>query len=239
MDTKARINEIISREQYKLTQAEKNKILFPILIEKIKRNMSFSSELNKFYNSFKMNPEKLKKIADIPPIPVSMFKEFDLKTCPDEKIKQILKSSGTTNQKRSKIFIDKETAFRQSKALISILKNFLGKNRRPILVIDTENVVKKGDTLTARGAAIRGVSQFGRKIVYVMDEKDGDLFLNKEKLIQFSEEFSGKEILVSGFTYIIWSKFVSQLKSSGLTVNFPEMKLVHSGGWKKLKNQAV
>ncbi|MFX0072194.1 MAG: iron-containing alcohol dehydrogenase [Candidatus Hermodarchaeota archaeon] len=237
---KPNINEIISQEQYKLTQKEKNKLLLPILIDQIKQNINFSPILKEFYLSMGRNPDYYFNLYDIPPIPVSMFKSFDLKTCPESEISRILKSSATTTGIPSKIFINKETAFRQSRALISILKNFLGGKRRPVLVIDTENInLPNSDSLTARGAAIRGISNFAKKIVYVLDEVDGELHLNFDKLNKFCEEFSDQEIIVSGFTYIIWTHFVKEVMNAGIKLDIPKMKLIHSGGWKKLTAQAV
>lgn len=240
MDSRIKIKEIISQEQYKISPHEKEKLLLPLLIERIKENMRFSPIIKKFYLTLGKFPDRYEKLSDIPPLPVSMFKKFELKTCSDEKITRILHSSGTTKGIPSKIYINKDTSFRQSKALISILKNYLGGKRRPVLVIDTENVNKRdSDTLTARGAAIRGIANFARKIQYVLDESNGDLILNIEKLKNFVDEFAGQEILVSGFTYIIWSNFLEQCRKSSIKLDFPNMKLVHSGGWKKLTSQAV
>ncbi|MHA1794315.1 MAG: LuxE/PaaK family acyltransferase [Promethearchaeota archaeon] len=241
MDINLIIKELLSKNQFGTTQSEKNKLLLPIIKEEIRHAMEKSPNLKKFYETLgKRDPDQYSSLDEVPPIPVTMFKKFDLKTCDDEEIVRVLHSSATTTGIPSKIYINKETAFRQSKALITILKNYLGKKRRPILVIDTENVNKSGSgTLTARGAAIRGISNFGKKVVYVMDEIDGELYLNVERLEKFIEEFRGQEILVSGFTYIIWTRFVSQLKETGVHLDFPDMKLVHSGGWKKLKNKSV
>ena len=240
MDTASKIKEILSQQQYQITQKEKNSLLLALLRERIKANMEFSPILKKFYNTMGKNPDNYEKLADIPPIPVSMFKKFELKTVPDEEISRTLHSSATTTGIPSKIFINKETTFNQSKALTTTLKNFLGGKRRPVLVIDTENInLRNADTLTARGAAIRGIANFARKITYVLDEVNGELQLNHKKLKEFSEEFSGQEILVSGFTYIIWTRFVKQLEDSGINLNFPNVKLIHSGGWKKLTAQAV
>ncbi len=234
------MNDLIAQEQFKILQAEKEKALLPVLAQQIKDNIAFSPQLKKFYTSLGKDPSTYASVADIPPIPVSMFKKFPLKTCPDDQVTRVLNSSATTSGIPSRIYINKETAFRQSKGLIAILKDFIGGSRRPVLVIDTENVNKgDADTLSARGAAIRGISNFGKKLVYVMDEKSGELFLNREKLQGFIDEFKGQEILVSGFTYIIWTRFVKQVQDAGLKLDFPAMKLVHSGGWKKLAAQAV
>ena len=237
---KPNINEIFSHEQFILTQEEKDKLFLPLITDGIRENMEFSSMLREFYLSIGRNPDYYFSLSQIPPIPVSMFKKFDLKTCPDEEIFRVLKSSATTTGVPSKIYINKETSFRQSKALISTLKNYLGGKRRPLLVIDTENInLANMDTLSGRGAAVRGISNFAKGIVYVMDEKNGDLLVNFNRLKEFCDKFSGQEILVSGFTYIIWAKFVSQILESGVKLNFPNMKLIHSGGWKKLTAEAV
>ncbi|MEX2684097.1 MAG: acyl-protein synthetase [Candidatus Sigynarchaeota archaeon] len=240
MDLKQAVNDLIAQEQFRVLQIEKEKALLPILAQQIKDNMAFSPQLKKFYTTLGKDPSEYARVADIPPIPVSMFKKFSLKTCPDEQVVRVLNSSATTSGTPSRIYINKETAFRQSKGLIAILKSFVGATRRPVLVIDTESVNKDdAETLSARGAAIRGISNFGKKLVYVMDEKDGDLFINKQKLQSFVEEYAGQEILASGFTYIIWTRFVKQVQDAGIKLDFPAMKLVHSGGWKKLTAQAV
>jgi phenylacetate-coenzyme A ligase PaaK-like adenylate-forming protein len=240
LDIKQAVNDLIAQEQFRIPQAEKDRVLLPILAQQVKDNMAFSQQLQKFYTSSGKDPSTYASIADIPPIPVSMFKKFSLKTCPDDQVARVLNSSATTSGIPSRIYINKETSFRQSKGLIAILKDFVGGSRRPVLVIDTENVNKDdADTLSARGAAIRGISNFGKKLVYVMDEKSGELFLNRQKLQGFIDEFKGQEILVSGFTYIIWTRFVKQVQDAGIKLDFPAMKLVHSGGWKKLAAQAV
>jgi hypothetical protein len=234
------VSELISRDQFAVLQAKKELALLPVLAQQVQDAMAFSPALAKFYSTMGPDPSAYASISDIPPIPVAMFKKFDLKTCPDEEITRVLQSSATTTGTPSRIAINKDTSFRQAKALTSILKGFIGGNRRPMLVIDTENVNKAdADTLSARGAAIRGISQFGKTIVYAMDEVDGELFLNADRVAQFQQDHAGEEILVSGFTFIIWTRFVTQATDAGLSLSFAGAKIVHSGGWKKLTAQAV
>ncbi len=237
---KSNIDEFFANEQFTMNQKTKHKLLLPLIAERIREHIEFSPILREFYLSIGRNPDYYFSLSQIPPIPVSMFKKFDLKTCPDEEIFRILKSSATTTGIPSKIYINKETSFRQSKALISTLKNYLGGKRRPLLVIDTENInIPNMDTLSARGAAVRGISNFAKGIVYVMDEENGELVLNFDRLNEFCEKYAGHDILVSGFTYIIWTRFVDQVLKFDIKLNFPNMKLIHSGGWKKLTAQSV
>lgn len=103
-----------------------------------------------------------------------------------------------------------------------------------MLIIDSEAVNRKQDKLSARGAGIRGVSNFARSLTYIMEDAHGDLKINLEKLKEFEEKYKDKEVLAYGFTYIIWSRLVKVLKDQNIKLKLPKLKLLHSGGWKKL-----
>ncbi|MVX65046.1 acyl-protein synthetase [Clostridium chromiireducens] len=232
------IDAIINNEQFKLLQKDKESKLLDILKLQIDENRK-NENLNSMYKKLGVDVNTIKSLEEIPFIPVNMFKYFDLRTCSEENVVRILNSSSTTGNNPSKIYIDKETSIRQSIGLISTLTSFLGSYRRPMLVIDSKDVNKKNETLTARGAAIRGVSSFGKSLTYVMDLVDGNLVLNVERLKEFEEKYKDADILVYGFTYIIWTRFVKSLKEKGIKLNMGKIKLLHSGGWKKLNDQKV
>lgn len=232
------IDEIINNEQFKCLQKDKEKKLLNILKLQIDKNRR-NENLNSMYRKLELDINNINSLEEIPFIPVNMFKHFDLRTCSEENVVRILNSSSTTGTSPSKIYIDKETSIRQSNGLIITLTNFLGSYRRPMLVIDSKEVNKKNEILTARGAAIRGVSNFGKSITYVMDMVDNNLILNVERLKEFEQKYKDTDILIYGFTYIIWTRFVKVLKEKGIKLNMPKIKLLHSGGWKKLKDQEV
>ena len=232
------IDTIINNEQFKLLQKDKESKLLDILKPQIDENRK-NENLNSMYKKLGVNVNTINSLEEIPFIPVNMFKYFDLRTCCEENVVRILNSSSTTGNDPSKIYIDKETSIRQSSGLISTLTSFLGSYRRPMLVIDSKEVNKKNETLSARGAAIRGVSSFGKSLTYVMDLVDGNLVLNVERLKEFEEKYKDTDILVYGFTYIIWTRFVKVLKEKGIKLNMGKIKLLHSGGWKKLNDQKV
>lgn len=238
MDIDKKIDLLISEKQYCFNESDKDAELFPIIFQQIK-NQTKKTELGKFYNNLKPLNE-IKSLSDIPPIPVSLFKENDLCLVKKEEVVRVLTSSGTTGQKRSKIYLDKKTAFRQSKALTSILKDHLGVKRRPLLVIDTAEVNNSKDSeISARGAAIRGLIQFSNEVTYVFDGKE-ELKLNLERLNDFFKRNSQEEVLIFGFTYIIWKEFyqvLSKIKEKS-ALNLKGI-LIHSGGWKKLINEKV
>jgi phenylacetate-coenzyme A ligase PaaK-like adenylate-forming protein len=58
-------------------------------------------------------------------------------------------------------------------------------------------------------------------------------------LLKCAAEWKNTEILVYGFTYVIWNNLVKPLESKGITLDLPKVRVLHSGGWKRLERQAV
>ena len=116
------------------------------------------------------NPDENFEIRNIPFIPVRLFKEHELLSVPRSSIIKTMRSSGTSGQIPSKIFLDKYTASNQSKVLSKIVTDFIGKKRLPLLVIDSKSVIKDRKQFSARGAGILGFSMFGHNITYALNE---------------------------------------------------------------------
>lgn len=168
-----------------------------------------------------------------------MFKHYKLQLVTDEEIIRILKSSGTGEQGQSSIPIDKVTALRQSKALSSLFIQYFGKKRFPMLIMDTASSQKAQDrSITARGAAIRGFSNFAKEIVYGLKTANGSLEPDMEALGAFYKKYAKDEVLVFGFTYIIWEHFINHLKDKK-KFRFKGIKILHGGGWKRLIDRQV
>jgi long-chain acyl-CoA synthetase len=235
------LESVIFADQFQKPQAEKEKILTAIIREQLEANEK-NENIKKLYSSWNFRASDFSRLEDVPFIPVSMFKDFDLITCEQEDVARVLNSSATTTGKPSRIYLDRDTSRRQSQALATTLKSYLGVKRRPMLIIDSSEVNSREDTLTARGAAVRGICTFGRDICYALKKgsrSSTDLELDLDRILEFQEKHRDEEILVYGFTYIIWSRFVQELRSRGITLSMPNMKLLHSGGWKKLGLQSV
>ena len=177
------------------------------------------------------------KIEDLPFLPVTMFKLHELRTAPQENIVKVLTSSGTTGQAVSKIFIDRPTGMSMEKALVKIMQHFLGKQRWPMIILDHKNVIKDRASFSARGAGILGMSQFGIKPFYALQD---DLSLDWEGLLDYIKNSGGgNRFFLFGFTFMIWLGLVEELEKKGKTIDLSQSVLVHSGGWKKLIDQAV
>ncbi len=192
----------------------------------------YGNYLDSFY------PEVLKNIndlEDVPFLPVRAFKEFNLKSIDDEKIYKTMTSSGTTG-KHSKIYLDKNTANLQSSKLIDIFKSTFGSARFPMIIIDSESIVKDRAKFSARTAAINGFSIFSRRRVFALDD---NFNLDLKKVIQFMEENKGQTFFIFGFTFMIWEHLIKELQSKNMTINLENSFFLHGGGWKKLEEQKV
>jgi len=167
---------------------------------------------------------------------VRLFKNYDLLSVEKSLIIKMMTSSGTTGQSVSRIFLDRVTATNQTKVLVKIASNFVGAKRLPMLIFDTKSVVKDRNLFSARGAGILGFSMLGRDVTYAFDE---DMQLDFTKIEAFCNKHKDENIILFGFTHMIWECFYKNLSKSGRRLALENGILIHGGGWKKLSDQAV
>ena len=181
-----------------------------------------------YYDFFEWN--KKDNIISIKKIPLFFVKNDIFK---------IMTSSGTTGQAVSRIYLNKETASNQQKTMVKIVSEFTGSARMPMIIIDCPSVIKDRNMFSARGAGILGFSIFGAKKIYALDD---DMRLNIEELVEFLDKYRGQNILLFGFTFMVWQHFYRELvklKEKGINLDLSNGILIHGGGWKKLINEAV
>lgn len=228
--------EYLEISPYSLTKEDKNRFLLKELNSLIKKHSSNCKEYNSILKAYNFDNSEFDSIEDMPMLPVRLFKDYELKSCSDEEVIKTLTSSGTTSQKVSKIFLDKETSTFQTKALIKIMQTYLGKKRLPMLIIDTKAILKNRKMFSARGAGILGLSNFGRKHTYALDE---NMEIDFDVIESFLKEHKDEKIFIFGFTFMIWQYFYEKLKEKDIKLNLSNAVLIHSGGWKKLVEKAV
>src|SRR3989304_4494052 len=108
------------------------------LVSSIPKTVNYKKDYKQFV-SFKVI---IYNLEDVPYLPVSLFKEMSLHSIDTDKIFKTMHSSGTTSNQVSSIFLDKFTALNQSKALVSIVSEFIGPKRLPLILVDSETSVK-------------------------------------------------------------------------------------------------
>jgi phenylacetate-coenzyme A ligase PaaK-like adenylate-forming protein len=173
-------------------------------------------------------------VAEIPFLPVSLFKTDLLTSVPEDQLFKLVTSSGTTGQAVSRITLDRDTAALQSRALAAIMADLLGPQRLPMVIVDCASTLKDRVRFNARAAGILGMMTFGRQHFYALDD---DMRLDVEGLRAFLDKFAGTRVLLFGFTWLVWKHFAPETAQAGL--RFDDAILVHSGGWKRLADEAV
>lgn len=232
------IDALISAEQYIYTDPEKEARLLPIVKAQLQHHYQHNIHIQSWIDKLGVKIDEIPSLAEVPLLPTQMFKYFDLQTTAG-KLQRVLYSSATTSQTPSRIPIDGTTARRQTKAMLSIIKNHFAGKRRAFLVIDSPSSNKEGSGITARGAAIRGFSILAKEMVYAFDDIDNRMVLNRQRVVDFLTANQNQPIFAMGFTFIVWSQFLETLEADGVRFHCPQLDLVHGGGWKKLQDKSV
>lgn len=222
---------------YGLPQAEKDGLLGSVLHELTGHHAENCSAYHNILEAHQYDFQSSAKPESVPFLPVRLFKDYELRSVPKEDIFKILTSSGTTSQKVSRIMLDRATAAAQTKALVKIVQSFLGKARLPMLIIDHPGVIHDRQSFSARGAGILGLANFGRDHVYAL--KDDTMAPDPDIIRAFLQRHQGERIFIFGFTFMVWRYFCEALRDEPLKPVFDDAVLIHSGGWKKLQEQAV
>lgn len=173
-------------------------------------------------------------LPDIPYLPVSLFKQQDLFSVPKSDLKTTLTSSGTTGQRVSRIHLDTATSQRQQKSLADSLRSVLGPKRLPMLIIDTPDVFKNPKLMSARGAGVLGLMRYGFDHCFALDS---NMEVDKSAVESWLQKYQDQPIFIFGFTFMVWSALSLKKETGSLPLH--NAVLIHSGGWKKMIDQAV
>lgn len=230
------LEDLFQIAPYSLNKAEKDVALKDILNDLTRRHYAACPEYARILDALKFDAAQNHACADLPFLPVRLFKQFELRSVPKEEITKTLTSSGTSGQAVSKIFLNADNVRSQTKTLNEIISSFIGKQRLPLLLLDTEMIKKDRSMYSARGAGIIGFSIFGRNSTYALD---AEMNIDVDKVAAFFEEHKNEPILMFGYTYMIWQFIVRALEEKNISFNAENAVLFHIGGWKKLKDQAV
>lgn len=178
-----------------------------------------------------------KSLEDLPFMPVQLFKYYSLKSVDDQAVIRMLTSSGTSGQTPSRIYLDAETSRLQVKALATIVQDFIGKQRLPMLIIDQRENLSADSSFSARAAGVLGFSNFGHHHLHLLDHQMQSQW---DKLDEFLNQYGNEPVLIFGFTFIVWQHFLNQARAASRKLRFGEGSiLIHGGGWKKLVDQQV
>lgn len=230
------LEEFFVLPPYSLSKQEKENLLNIRLVELSKHHYHCCSYYEKMLDAIGCDIKQLNTYYDIPFLPVTLFKELELRSIERDDLFKTMTSSGTTGQAVSKIYLDRTTARNQQKVMTKIVADYIGSSRLPMLILDSPSVLKNRLMFSARSAGILGFSIFGTDKVFALDS---DMKLNFEVVEPFIEKYKDKPILLFGFTFMVWHNFYKALKKLEKKFDLSNGILIHGGGWKKLISEAV
>jgi len=236
-----KIDRVLSMAPYCQPPDERQAGLLEILKEELDYACQRHAGYKNYVEHWPLDYRAAGQIADLPFLPVGILKANPpLSFVGVDEIKRTLTSSATTSQVPSRVVLDLPTTRRMTKGTAIIIRDFIGPARRPYLVVDTPGFMGNGNAMGARGAAIQGLQPFGNETTYCLGLNDqGDLTLDRDRLREFAKDRRDTELLVYGFTFILWNHLVKPLMAEGICLNLPKARILHSGGWKRLQDQAV
>ena len=218
-----------------------------LFMQALQEECVFHYEHNEMYHRFcdrkGFDPHKPFTIEEIPPVSVSVFKElgFKLNSVPEEDLTLALQSSATSGVP-STIVVDKETAKRQAKAMIKVISEFIGKERKPFLIMDIDPRSSYKKLLGARFAAVTGYLRFANKTGYFLKADENNVsYFDVGGIQEYVKALEAdKPVVVFGFTYILYQHVLQSIEKSDIKIQLPKgSKIIHIGGWKKLESEKI
>jgi hypothetical protein len=171
-------------------------------------------------------------LRELPWLPVRLFKEHPLVSTEREQV-AVLTSSGTTGTGVTQIALDRDAAERQRLMLIATLEKITGPRRLPLLIIDSPSSVR-AERSSIRGATVLGVMNVGREHVFALDDQQ---HIDANAVEHFLQRHAHAAFLIFGFTSLVWTRFYELARTRAFDLG--NALLLHTGGWKKLADQAV
>ncbi len=120
-----KLQNLINLGPYGLKKRQKNKIFNQAIYELNKHHIKNNDIYKRISNHIIWKNRK--KIDQLIPIPIRLFKIKELRSVDKKKVIKKLNSSGTSSNSKSKIFLDRENAIDQVKVLKSIMETILSK----------------------------------------------------------------------------------------------------------------
>ena len=229
-------NKLFSKNPFSVNQKTKSGWFFKdqkkLSIYHYKQCIEYKKIADKIFT----NLNRAKKLSELPFVHAKIFKDFSLKSVKVTNLSRTLTSSGTSGKAASQINLDRKTSLLQSKTLNHIFSNVVKNKRSSIFFIDTPDVLVGPSSVSARGSAIKGFSQIFKNSFFLLDK---NFNLKIKVLLNFIKKNKNEEYVIFGFTSFIWNYLIKEIEKKKINIPKNNGILIHGGGWKKMKDQAI
>jgi hypothetical protein len=170
-------------------------------------------------------------VEQLPWLHVGLFKHIVFKTA-GVTHQRTLMSSATTSGMSSQVVLDEKSGALQARSSLAILEDFVGKGRRPLIILDDAKALRQRGQVAARVAAALSLTPLASTTTFALGQEKMDWGAVASAIE------GADEVLVYGFTWVLWQAWVHGGVPAGL-LRGKRVVFVHSGGWKKLEAEAV
>jgi len=235
--------ELLKQPPYRATRDQNKDLLRAAVAEEIQHHCTHCDAFGRWYRKQGADPAAaIDDLAQLPFLPVTVFKRLALQSVGTGGVVRILKSSATSSQTPSSVALDAVTRGRQMRVLATLMSALLGPERRPFVVLDAAPQAGSEVELPARVAGMRGYLMMASETRYAMESHAGGPVLQVDELRGALADLTarGIPICLLGYTYVLYRNVIAPLLGQGMRFELPpESFVLHFGGWKRLEGQAV
>jgi hypothetical protein len=228
------LDQLLTGPQYARAQIEKERLLLPELKALTRHHVEHCAPYARIVVLTAPDYERAQALDELPYLPASLFKTHKLQSIADEAVSATLTSSGTGTQAVSRIMVDASTSKNQARALAAVVREAIGPGRLPLLLIESEDILKAHPSLSARAVGVLGMMTCGQGPLFALDAA---MKLKVDAVKDFLRQHGGAPFVMFGFTSIVWRHFHQELRNEGLDCS--QGILIHGGGWKKLESEKM
>jgi len=151
------IEQLFQQPPYAARPGEHQELLRAAVREAIGHHCTHCPAFARWYRKQAADPDaEIRDLAQVPFLPVSIFKRLSLESVAEPDVVRVLRSSATSSQTPSRVVLDRITRDRQMRTLAVMLSALMGPVRRPFIVLDAAATHGANLELSARVAGMRG-----------------------------------------------------------------------------------
>jgi hypothetical protein len=234
-------DQLLDFQPFELDENQKRDVFLEALAETLTVHCRGNQSYREYCQRRGFNPENgVENLADVPYLPIQLFKKFPFLTVPKTEIVDTRKSSSTISGTPSVVRRDRLTLDRYFRSRNLIFDQFINDRDTIHICVGTDPATDTSLSRNLINTLIAGRSG-SEKTYYLIDETvdqhkvDVDLFLD----VYRNAEHDGKRIgLIFGGTAFVYLYFLKVLKERNTNLAY-DGYIAHGGGWKKLENQNV
>jgi hypothetical protein len=215
-----------------------------------RRDEEFLAEMNSLTESHLRASPQLSRIwrewqparsvEDLPFLHVGIFKDLDLRSNKQGvRYSRMLESSSTSGSRPSRIPLDIESSELQSRSVSSIIRSFVGNEKRALLIVDSVHSLRVNGTISARMAAAMSLRPIATDIFFLLSVAADPASILLAALHRALE--APGDLMIYGFTSILWQAWRRLAEDTDVLARLARKRItfLHSGGWKKLESISV